>query len=59
MAIESFQIDPEAGGVSQTVFDNHIADYIIHTHNYEKMTGCDEAKCLPHTFGNGVTEDPN
>lgn len=31
MAIQSFQLDPAAGGVSQAEFDNH-------THNYRKLT---------------------
>ena len=31
MAIESFQLDPNAGGVSQATFDEH-------THNYRKIT---------------------
>lgn len=31
MVMQSFQLDPEAGGVSQTVFD-------AHTHAYRKIT---------------------
>lgn len=31
MAIQSFQLDPAAGGVSQATFDTH-------THGYRKMT---------------------
>ena len=31
MAIQSFQLDPAAGGVSQAEFD-------AHTHNYRKLT---------------------
>lgn len=31
MAIQSFQLDPAAGGVSQATFD-------AHTHNYRKLT---------------------
>ena len=31
MAIQSFQLDPAAGGVSQATFD-------IHTHSYRKLT---------------------
>jgi len=31
MALQSFQLDPNAGGVSQTEFDSH-------THNYRKIT---------------------
>ena len=30
MAIQSFQLDPQAGGVSQATFDSHI-------HNYRKL----------------------
>jgi len=38
MAIQSFQLDPAAGGVSQATFDEH-------THNYRKITrvGADAA----------------
>jgi hypothetical protein len=39
MAMQSFQLDPNAGGVSQAEFD-------AHTHNYRKITqiGIDQSK---------------
>lgn len=47
MALQSFQLDPTAGGVSQATFD-------AHTHNYRKITtlGVDANKA----YGSAVEE---
>jgi len=53
MAIESFQLDPNAGGVSQEEFD-------AHTHDYDKMTGCSKPSfCEPYSYTQTTTGTPN
>ena len=55
MAIESFQLDPAAGGVSQATFDEH-------THNYRKITRIgvdDDDKFLSPTWTDIVDDSDN
>lgn len=60
MAKESFQLDPEAGGVSQAEFDAHIEEYNIHNHNYDKMTSCSKSSlCDPYSYTPNQTGEPN
>ena len=60
MAKQSFQLDPEAGGVSQVELDTHIAEYNTHNHNYDKMTSCSKMGiCGPFTYTPNQTGNPN
>ena len=60
MAKQSFQLDPEVGGVSQAEFDEHIAEYNTHNHNYDKMTSCNKMSfCDPLKYTPNQTGVPN
>ena len=52
MALQSFQIDPAAGGVSQSEFDSH-------THNYRQVTqiGVDERDQYDSPTRSALTDD--
>jgi len=52
MAIQSFQLDPAAGGVSQATFD-------IHTHSYRKLTriGADDRDQFDSPGWSDVVDD--
>ena len=52
MAIQSFQLDPAVGGVSQAEFD-------IHTHGYRKITriGADDRDQFDSPSWSNVTDD--
>jgi len=52
MAIQSFQLDPAAGGVSQATFDNH-------AHNYRKITqfGVDSSKTYSSVVRADIVDD--
>ena len=52
MALQSFQLDPAAGGVSQAEFD-------VHTHSYRKITriGADDRDQFDSPAWSNVTDD--
>ena len=52
MAIQSFQLDPQAGGVSVATFD-------AHKHAYDKMIACAKMSfCDPLTYTGTQTTIP-